>query len=601
MLHRSERLYPADLSGTASLVSFRARPVFARNSFTSVALSLFGSSIVVSQIPYVRRGHASLGQLCAVHPAIRAAGIGVCKNSVPEREEIPVVFGNPDTFLHYALGGLYLLCLSGLFLYGTNCYVLLLLFRRYRIKERLEYPRVLREFEASPWHKDLPKVTVQLPIYNERYVIHRLLEAVCALDYPRDRLEIQLLDDSTDDTAEIARALVAHYRQQGMSIVHVRRNNRHGFKAGALHEGMGTARGEFLAIFDADFVPPADFLNKTIPYFRNPKVGMVQARWGHTNPDYSLLTRTQSIGIDAHFSTEQGARSWGGLFLNFNGTAGIWRRQAILDAGGWQADTLTEDMDLSYRAQLAGWQLKYVLEVACPAELPVQIAAFKSQQFRWAKGSIQTARKIIPALFRADCSWFAKYQAILHLTHYLIHPLMLATIVLSLPLIHAHNWQHRSWVPVVAFFLFVFSTFGPSSLYVASQRVLYPDWRSRIRWIPLVTLVGTGIALSNSRAVVEGLFFSGGNFIRTPKFDIRRPGDLQNKLRSYWLKLDLLPPLELALGVYALFALAMTFTTLGIWISPFFYISLRGIYESLDRITWKFGEPQAANSAQKGK
>src|SRR5262249_54847290 len=275
----------------------------------------------------------------------------------------------------------------------------------------------------------------------------------------------------------------------------------------------------------------------------------------------------------------------------------------------WQADTLTEDMDLSYRAQLAGWQLKYVLEVACPAELPIQVAAFKSQQFRWAKGSIQTARKIIPALLRADCSWFAKYQAILHLTHYLIHPLMLSSIVLSLPLIHAHNWQHRSWVLVVAFFLFVFSTFGPSSLYVTSQRVLYPDWRSRIRWIPLVTLVGTGIALSNSRAVLEGLLFSGGIFIASRKFEFLGRGVLQTKFRPNCLKFDFLPPLELALGVYALLALALAFTTLGIWISPFlfiyacgfFYISLRGIGESLERITWKFGGCQAANSAQEGK
>src|SRR5262249_35003240 len=273
-----------------------------------------------------------------------------------------------------------------------------------------------------------------------------------------------------------------------------------------------------------------------------------------------------------------GARSWSGLFLNFNGTAGIWRRQAMLDAGGWQADTLTEDMDLSYRAQLAGWQLKYVLEVACPAELPVQVAAFKSQQFRWAKGSIQTARKIIPTLLRADCSWIAKYQAVLHLTHYVIHPLMLATIILSLPLMHTHNWQHRSSDLVVAIFVFVFSTFGLSRLYVASQRFLYADWRSRIRWIPLVTLVGTGIALSNSRAVLEGLFFSGGNFIRTPKFDIRRPGEPQNKLRSYWLKVDFLPLLELALGVYALLALAMAITTLGIWISPFLFIYACGFF-----------------------
>src|SRR5919106_288937 len=550
MLHHSERLHPADLSGAASLVSCRAHPVFVRNSFSSVALSLFGSSIVLSQIPYPRWSHACLGQFCAVHPAIRAAGTGVCKNSVPEREEIPVVFGNPDTFLHYALSGLYLLCLSGLFLYGTNCYVLLLRFRRCRKKGLVEYHRVLREFKASPWHKDLPKVTVQLPIYNERYVIRRLLEAACALDYPRDRLEIQLLDDSTDDTAEIARALVAHYRQQGLSIVHVRRNNRHGFKAGALHEGMGTARGEFLAIFDADFVPPADFLRKTIPYFRNPKVGMVQARWGHTNPDYSLLTRTQSIGIDAHFSIEQGARSWSGLFLNFNGTAGIWRRQAIIDAGGWQSDTLTEDMDLSYRAQLAGWQLKYVLEVTCPAELPVQVAAFKSQQFRWAKGSIQTARKIIPALLKAPCSWFAKYQAILHMTHYMVHPLMLITVLLSYPVLFFQKHEASPWLLIGAFVLFLMATLGPSVLYIASQRCLYPDWRSRIRWISLMTLIGTGVSLNNARAVLEWLFFSGGKFIRTPKFGTFCRDDLRARIMGYGLKMDLLPCIELALGAY---------------------------------------------------
>src|ERR687892_1897074 len=266
----SERLRPADLSSAASLVSCRARPVFVRNSFTSVALSLFGSSIVLSQIPYVRRSHAGLGQFGPVHPAIRAAGAGICKNSAPEREEIPVVFGNPDTFLHYALGGLYLLCLSGLFLYGTNCYVLLLLFRRYRNSGILEYRHVLREFERSPWSKDPPRVTVQLPIYNERYVIRRLLKAVCALDYPRDRLEIQLLDDSTDDTVEIARGLVAQYQEQGLCMVHVRRDSRKGFKAGSLKEGMEKARGEFLAIFDADFIPPPDFLRKTIPYFCEP-------------------------------------------------------------------------------------------------------------------------------------------------------------------------------------------------------------------------------------------------------------------------------------------------------------------------------------------
>ncbi|MBI2351550.1 MAG: glycosyltransferase [Deltaproteobacteria bacterium] len=514
--------------------------------------------------------------------------------------------GNPDTFLHYALIGLYIFCLGGLFLYGTNCYVLLFLFRRNRNRGREEHQNILKELEKSSWSKDPPLVTVQLPVYNERYVIQGLLKAVCALDYPRNRLEIQLLDDSTDDTGEIASRLVAEYQAQGVPIVHSRRANRHGFKAGALKEGLEKARGEFLAIFDADFVPPSDFLRKTIPYFLNPKVGMVQVRWDHINAHYSLLTRAQSIGIDAHFSIEQGARAWSGLFLNFNGSAGIWRRQAIRDAGGWQADTLTEDMDLSYRSQLAGWQLKYLLDVNCPAELPVQVAAFKSQQFRWAKGSIQTARKILPALLKARCSWFAKYQAILHMTHYMVHLLMLGTVLLSYPAVLLQTRESAPWLLIGAFMLFLFATLGPSALYVASQEVLYPDWRSRILWIPLMTLIGTGIALSNSRAVLEGLLLSGGKFVRTPKYGTFRREDLRGKLRSYWLKIDFLPYLELVLGFYTLLALSKAVTTLGIFISPFlfmytcgfFYISCKGVGESLDSIICKFRWPQGAKPAQ---
>lgn len=495
---------------------------------------------------------------------------------------------------YYSVSALYILCLSGLFLYGTNCYVLLLLFCRNRGRGEKEYQDVLKNFENSPWRDNLPHVTVQLPIYNERYVIARLIQAVSALDYPRDRLEIQLLDDSTDKSVEIINRLVADYRKQGVPIVHLRRSNRHGFKAGALKEGMEKARGEFFAIFDADFVPPPDFLRKTIPYFLNPKVGMVQVRWSHINPDYSLLTRAQSIGIDSHFSIEQGARAWSGLFLNFNGTAGIWRRRAISDAGGWRADTLTEDMDLSYRAQLAGWQLKYLLEVACPAELPVQVAAFKSQQFRWAKGSIQTARKIIPALLKAPCSWFAKYQAILHMTHYMVHPLMLVTILLSYPVVLLQRYESSPWLLIGAFILFLMATLGPSVLYIASQRCLYPDWPSRVRWISLMTLIGTGVSLNNARAVLEGLFFSGGKFIRTPKFGTFHRDDLRARVIGYGLKMDLLPYFEFALGAYALLALNKAMTTSAIVISPFlfmytcgfFYISFRGIGESLD---WTIG------------
>jgi len=494
----------------------------------------------------------------------------------------------PAAVLQIVVIALYALCLGGLFLYGTNCYVLLFLFRRNRSKGREEYRNLLKKFDGSPWRADLPSVTVQLPVYNERYVIHRLLQAACALDYPRDRLEIQVLDDSTDDTAQIAADLVADYRRQGISIVHLRRTNREGFKAGALKAGMEKAGGEFLAVFDADFVPSPDFLRKTIPYFLDPGVGMVQVRWSHLNPDSSLLTYAQSIGIDSHFSIEQGARAWSGLFLNFNGTAGIWRRQTIIDAGGWQADTLTEDMDLSYRAQLAGWRLKYLIEVSCPAELPVQVGAFKSQQFRWAKGSIQTARKIIPELLKARCSWFAKYQAILHMTHYVVHPLMLATLLLSYPVILLQHHEFKSWMLVGAFLLFLMSTLGPSALYIAAQKALYPDWRSRVRRIPLMTLIGTGIALNNSRAVLEGLFCSGGKFIRTPKFGALSRTNASRKRSDYRIKVDKLPYLELAVGLYALLTLGAAVTSLAVVISPFlfmytcgfFYISIKGIGES---------------------
>ncbi|HWP59780.1 MAG TPA: cellulose synthase family protein [Candidatus Acidoferrales bacterium] len=485
---------------------------------------------------------------------------------------------------------LYILSLSGLFLYGTNCYVLLLLFWRHRGKGEKEYRDALRRFEKSRWSAEPPRVTIQLPVYNERYVVARLIEAVAALDYPRDRIEIQVLDDSTDETAEIVGRLVANYRKLGIPIAHLRRPNRNGFKAGALREGMAQASGELFAIFDADFVPPPDFLRRTIPCFLDPKVGMVQARWAHLNADESLLTRAQSIGIDAHFSVEQGARAWSGLFLNFNGTAGIWRRQAILDAGGWQADTLTEDMDLSYRAQLAGWQLKYVFEVACPAELPSEVAAFKSQQFRWAKGSIQTARKTIPRLLKSRRSWFAKYQAVLHMTHYIVHPLMLVTIVLSYPVVVLSGYKSGPWLLAAAFVLFLLATLGPSVLYIASQRSLYKDWRSRVRWVSLMTLIGTGIALNNTRAVLEGLFLSGGRFVRTPKFGTSQQGD-RREAGEYRLRVDLLPCLELALGAYALVAFTKAIGSPGIFISPFLlmytcgflYMGFRGVGEWLDR------------------
>jgi cellulose synthase/poly-beta-1,6-N-acetylglucosamine synthase-like glycosyltransferase len=437
------------------------------------------------------------------------------------------------TWLMALLAGLYLLCLFGLFLYGINSYVLILLHRRHRRAAQAADARIQARAAAQATRcpeAALPVVTVQLPVFNERYVVGRLLAAAVALEYPRDRLEIQLLDDSTDDTSAIAAGLIGEYRAAGVDVVHLRRRDRSGYKAGALQEGLAVCRGEFVAIFDADFVPPPDFLRRTLPYFDDPRVGMVQTRWGHLNRDYSWLTTGQAFGIDGHFGVEQGSRAWAGLYLNFNGTAGIWRKAAIHEAGGWQADTLTEDLDLSYRAQLQGWRLAFLPEVECPAELPVQIQGFKSQQQRWAKGSIQTARKLLPRILNGPGSWFKKYQAAVHLTHYAAHPLMLVVAVVSPVLLHLDGF-FTSWHSVLAAAAFLcLATFGPSALYCYSQRVLYPDWRRRLPYLPCLMLLGTGIALSNTKAVLEGLFRRSGDFIRTPKFAIR------DRRESWWAK-----------------------------------------------------------------
>ncbi len=458
------------------------------------------------------------------------------------------------SWLTGALGGIYLVCLFGLFLYGINSYILILLHRRYRRAAQTADARIRAEAAEGP-DEFVPVITVQLPIFNERYVVERLLRAATSLDYPWDRLEIQLLDDSTDDTGEIAGRLAQEYRAVGMDVVHLHRIARTGYKAGALREGLAGCRGEFVAIFDADFVPDPDFLRRTLPYFRDHRVGMVQTRWGHLNRDYSLLTTGQAFGIDGHFGVEQGSRAWAGLYLNFNGTAGIWRKAAIQDAGGWQADTLTEDLDLSYRAQLKGWRLVFLPDVVCPAELPVQIQGFKSQQQRWAKGSIQTARKLVPAILRAPGSWFKKYQAVIHLTHYAAHPLMLIVAIAS-PLLLYLDWFFASWKSVFASAaFFCLATFGPSALYCYSQRVLYPDWRRRLPSLPSLMLLGTGIALSNTRAVLEGLFRQAGDFIRTPKFAIRTRQESwrtkRYRARFSWTAVgELLLSIYSAIGVY---------------------------------------------------
>jgi cellulose synthase/poly-beta-1,6-N-acetylglucosamine synthase-like glycosyltransferase len=365
----------------------------------------------------------------------------------------------------------------------------------------------------------LPVVTVQLPLYNERYVAARLLAAVGALDYPRDRLEIQVLDDSTDDTTAIVASIADRLRASGLDVVHLHRRVRIGFKAGALAEGLAVARGEFIAIFDADFVPPPRFLRETLPYFQ-PHVAVVQARWGHLNRSFSTLTVAQSLGIDGHFGVEQPARARAGLFLNFNGTGGIWRRAAILDAGGWAHDTVTEDLDLSYRAQLRGWRIVYRPDVVCPAELPVLVTGFKSQQRRWAKGSIQTAMKLLPAVLASSRSGWAKYQAFVHLTYYVIHPLMLSSVLLTVPLHTLSGPMADATAPSALALFFGLVTLGPGTMLAYAQGVLdRRGWR-RVWLLPTIMVIGVGMALSTSIAVGEAFVGRGRDFVRTPKFGI---------------------------------------------------------------------------------
>ena len=418
--------------------------------------------------------------------------------------------------------------------YGFNAILLTILYLRRRCQSALPPPQMR-------W----PTVTVQLPVYNERYVVTRIIDAVARFDWPRDRLEIQVLDDSTDDTTAIARAVARRWRRQGVDVRVIHRSDRTGFKAGALAHGLTQARGEFIAIFDADFVPPRDFLQRTISHLlADPGLGMVQARWGHLNADYSPLTRAEALAIDGHFVVEQAARQRNGLFMNFNGTAGVWRRACIESAGGWQADTLAEDVDLSYRAQLAGWRLGYLPDVVAPAELPPQIHAFKAQQFRWAKGSIQVVRKLGRRLLTSEAPLFVRLEGLLHLTGYLVHPLML---LLLLSIVPAMIWHVCFPAPMAYLSL---ATLGPPLLYGVSQRSVYPDWRRRMLSLPLLACIGTGIALSNTRAVLEALLGRQSSFRRTPKFRVQNRHDAWRD-KDYTLPLDPLAVGEMALALYA--------------------------------------------------
>ena len=421
---------------------------------------------------------------------------------------------------------------------------------RYRLVYLYYKHRKNRTVESAAYFAELPRVTVQLPIYNEQYVVERLIEAVCKLNYPREKLDIQLLDDSTDETVDVARALVERYAALGNPITYHHRTNRQGFKAGALAEGLLSSKGEFVAIFDADFIPPEDFLLKTIHHFSDPKIGMVQTRWTHINRHYSFLTEVEAILLDGHFVLEHSGRARTGLFFNFNGTAGMWRRAAIDEAGGWQHDTLTEDTDLSYRAQLKGWKFIYLQDVECPAELPVEMTAFKTQQARWAKGLIQTGKKILPRVLKSDVPLHTKIEAWYHLTANLSYPLMIMLSVLLLPAMIIRFYQGWFQMLYIDLPLFMASTFSISSFYLVSQRELFPrTWYRSLLYIPFLMALGIGLTITNTKAVLEALVGKESAFARTPKYSVVNKQDKIGATK-YRKRLGWVPWLELAIGAY---------------------------------------------------
>jgi cellulose synthase/poly-beta-1,6-N-acetylglucosamine synthase-like glycosyltransferase len=479
--------------------------------------------------------------------------------------------------------------------YGFHRYVLVYKYYKNRKNRRIEPLQRFRE-------EELPTVTVQLPIFNEQFVVDRLVESICKLDYPREKLEIQVLDDSTDETVETARQVVERYAAMGHPITYHHRSNRHGYKAGALQAGMGSSRGEFIAVFDADFTPTSDWLRKVIHHFKDPKIGMVQTRWTHINRNFSFLTEVEAILLDGHFVLEHGARYRSGLFFNFNGTAGMWRRQTIDEAGGWEHDTLTEDTDLSYRAQMKGWQFLYVQDIECPAELPVEMTAFKTQQARWAKGLVQVALKIMPRVMKSDVPWRVKVEAWYHLTANISYPLMIMLSVLLLPAMVIRFYQGWFQMLLIDVPLFLASTFSISSFYLVSQKELYPHrWYRTFLFLPFLMALGIGLTITNSRAVMEALVGKKTAFARTPKYRVVSKSD-KPIARKYRKRLGLVPWIELAIGTYFFFTVRyavlnenyFTVPFLGLFVLGYWYTGLMSLLQGrFERLPWQ-AESQSA-------
>ncbi len=471
---------------------------------------------------------------------------------------------------------IYFFILIAVFIYASHRYYMLYLY----YKHQKDKPTLKGKLER------LPRVTIQLPIYNEMYVARRLITASCDIDYPKELIDIQVLDDSTDETAVVAQKCVEELKGKGLDIHYIHRTNRVGFKSGALANGLKTAKGEFIAVFDADFVPQRDILQKTIHYFIDTSVGMVQTRWTYLNRDYSFLTKIQAIMLDGHFVIEHTARNWSGRFFNFNGTAGIWRKVAIQTAGGWQHDTLTEDLDLSYRAQIKGWKFIFLKDELSPSEIPVEINGFKSQQHRWAKGSIQTAKKLLFKIMRSDLPLKVKIEAFFHLTNNTAYFLMLLLSILIYPSMVARiniGW-FQMLVTDVPFLLV--ATVGISFFYICSQKEAYKGWKSRIFYLPMLMSLGIGLSVNNSKAVLGAIFNRQTEFKRTPKYKIEKKKDrwLGKKYRG---EINFMVIIELLLGIYFTFNIYFAYIN-KIYVSiPFlmlfqvgyFYIAFLSIFQ----------------------
>jgi cellulose synthase/poly-beta-1,6-N-acetylglucosamine synthase-like glycosyltransferase len=465
---------------------------------------------------------------------------------------------------------LYWVAVGLLTLYGINCHVMIFLFNRHNRQRREEDHSLLEQFYREHSLRELPVVTSQIPIYNELNVAERVIDAVVAFDYPQGKHQIQVLDDSTDETSQIIAQKVKRLKATGVQIEHIRRATREGFKAGALKHGLTQAKGEFLAIFDADFVPSKDFLLKSIPFLlMDPELGLVQGRWEHLNGEENFITRLQSLVLDGHFVIEQSARNWSNLFMNFNGTAGVFRKQAVVDVGNWESHTLTEDLELSYRMQIAGWKFRYLIDLVTPAEIPSDIQALKSQQFRWAMGSIQTAIKLLPTLWRSEHRLFKKLQGTVHLTHHLMHPLMMY-LALAAPLLS----NMPSKLLPVGFSMLIgclgfLSFLGPFRMYWTAERFLYGGSPKRMWLLPFMICFGCGMAINNTRAVFRAFIAKKAEFIRTPK-----KGNLQ-QIR-YKPLLNMLFLLEIAAGLWCLAGTYGNFITHHYVLSYFLFMYTAG-------------------------